>query len=384
VIATRTSRPPLWRDVRVLKWAFQLAVLVAAVALVYVLVINVNRNSERLNIPTDFGYLDNPSQFPIPDSDFRQTQPVRDAVGQGLINTVRVSVAGMVLATILGTLVGVARLSTNWLVRSAATAFVETIRNIPLLLIVIFSYGSLAITTFPRIDEAWEPGGVAILSNRGVYVPALEEAPPFLGVVAVALLAAWAVSRWRREVADRTGTPSHGGLLATATAAAVLIAGWFAVGAAFDVPVLEGRIASGGLRISPELFAIGFALVIYTASHIAEIVRGSIQAVASGQGEAAWALALSPIHRLRDVILPQAFRIAIPPLGNQYLNLTKNSTLGAVVSYYELAQVTSISVGNGAPAVPAYLLTLGIFLVLSLVISALVNVANRRAAVVTR
>jgi general L-amino acid transport system permease protein len=374
----------VWRDVRVLQWAFQFAVLGVVVAIVVVLYTNVSRNSDRLNIPTGYGYLDNPSQFPIPDSDFRQTQPVRDAVAQGLINTIRVSVAGIVLATILGTLVGIARLSTNWLLRSMATVYVETLRNIPLLLLVIFSYGSLAITTLPRIDEAWQPLGVAILSNRGLYVPALEEAPPFLAVLALAAAAGWAVARWRHAVADRTGERSRAGLLATLVTAAVLVVGWFAVGAAFEVPDLDGRIASGGVRLSPELFAIGFALVIYTGSHIAEIVRGSIQAVASGQGEAAWALALSPAQRLRDVVLPQAFRIAVPPLGNQYLNLLKNSTLGAVVSYYELAQVTSISVGNGAPAVPSYALTLGIFLVLSLVVSALVNVANRRLRVVTR
>jgi general L-amino acid transport system permease protein len=200
----------------------------------------------------------------------------------------------------------------------------------------------------------------------------------------VAALAAWLVARWRRQVADRTGERSRAGPLAAATGAVVLAVGWVLAGAGIDLPEVEGRRAVGGLGMSPEMFAIGFALVIYTASHIAEIVRGSIQAVASGQGEAAWALALSPAQRLRDVILPQAFRIAVPPLGNQYLNLTKNSTLGAVVSYFELAKVTSLSVGNGAPAVPSYLLALGIFLVLSLLISLAVNLVNRRLAVATR
>jgi general L-amino acid transport system permease protein len=151
-----------------------------------------------------------------------------------------------------------------------------------------------------------------------------------------------------------------------------------------SVPERDGNSVSGGVRLSPEFFAILFALVIYTASHIAEIVRGSIQAVARGQGEAADALALSGFQRLWYVVLPQAFRIAVPPLGNQYLNLTKNSTLGATVSYFELAQVTSIAVANGAPAVPSYLLTLGIFVVLSLVLSLAVNLANRRLALVER
>jgi general L-amino acid transport system permease protein len=166
--------------------------------------------------------------------------------------------------------------------------------------------------------------------------------------------------------------------------ALVATATWLLGGYQLTVPEIDGRVVSGGIRMSPEYFAILFALVIYTASHIAEIVRGSIQAVDRGQREAAQALALSGAQRLRLVILPQAFRIAVPPLGNQYLNLAKNSTLGAVVSYYELAQVTSISVGNGAPAVPAYVLTLAIFLVLSLVLSALVNIVNRRLALVER
>lgn len=380
----RTSRPPLWRDVRVLRWVFQLAILAVVVAVVAVLVTNVSRNSDRLGIPTGFEYLDNPAQFPIPDSDFRPTQPVRDAIAVGLANTIRVSIAGIVLSTILGTIIGVARLSGNWLIRTSAAVYVETLRNIPLLLIITFSYAALALTTFPRIEEAWEPADLAVLSNRGVWVPSVVSAGGLLIVLALAVTAGWAVHRWRRSVADRTGERSRAGVLSAAAVVLVLVVGGIIVDASVSVPELEDRTVTGGLRVSPELFAISFALIIYTASHIAEIVRGSIQAVASGQGEAAWALALSPMQRLRDVVLPQAFRIAVPPLGNQYLNLTKNSTLGATVSYYELALVTSISVGNGAPAVPSYLLTLGIFLILSLVISGAVNLLNRRLAVVTQ
>jgi general L-amino acid transport system permease protein len=166
--------------------------------------------------------------------------------------------------------------------------------------------------------------------------------------------------------------------------ALTLIAAWFLSGLGLSIPERDANRVSGGIRMSPEYFAIFFALVIYTASHIAEIVRGSIQAVDRGQGEAASALALSGGQRLRYVVLPQAFRIAVPPIGNQYLNLAKNSTLGAVVGYFELARVTAISVGNGAPAVPSYLLLLGIFLVLSLLLSFAVNVVNRRLALVER
>jgi len=381
----RPARPPFWRDVRVLRWAFQLAVLGAVLVVVGVLVDNVRVNSRELGIPFAYSYLDNPAQFPIPDSSFRQTQPVLDAIVLGLVNTLRVSLVGIVAATVLGTLVGIGRLAGNWLVRNAARVYVETFRNVPLLLIIVFSYLSLALTVFPRLEQAWEPLGLAVISNRGVVLPWYDGgAWGMLVGFTAALVAAWAIARWRRTVTERTGAPARLVPWIAVAVALVATATWLLGGYQLTVPEIDGRVVSGGIRMSPEYFAILFALVIYTASHIAEIVRGSIQAVDRGQREAAQALALSGAQRLRLVILPQAFRIAVPPLGNQYLNLAKNSTLGAVVSYYELAQVTSISVGNGAPAVPAYVLTLAIFLVLSLVLSALVNIVNRRLALVER
>jgi general L-amino acid transport system permease protein len=150
------------------------------------------------------------------------------------------------------------------------------------------------------------------------------------------------------------------------------------------LPDLDGRATSGGIRVDPSFFAILLALVIYTASHIAEIVRGSIQAVPRGQGEAADALALSGFQRLWYVVLPQAFRIAIPPVGNQYLNLIKNSSLGAGIGYYDLTLVTQTTVANGSPAVPAFTITLLVYISMSLVTSAIVNIANRRMALVER
>ena len=381
----RRARTPLWRNVRVRGWLFQLAVLAAVVALIAALVDNVRTNSEELGIPTGFGYLDNPAQFPIPDSSFRQTQPVRDAIVVGFLNTLRVTIVGIIAATILGTTIGIGRLSGNWLVRNLSRAYVETIRNIPLLLLIVFSYLGIALTTFPRIEDAWQPFGIAVISNRGLVVPWFDGVPWVLLIgTVIAIVAGWFVARWRRAVRDRTGQP--GGVLPWTAATVVLVfaISWIVGGYEVSVPELDGRIVDGGIRLSPEYFAILFALVIYTSSHIAEIVRGSIQAVHRGQAEAAVSLGLSSSQRLRFVILPQAFRIAVPPLGNQYLNLAKNSTLGAVVSYYELALVTSISVGNGAPAVPSYLLTLTIFIVLSLVLSGLVNLGNRRLALVER
>ncbi len=380
-----STRPPLWRDIRVLRAACQVVVVAIVGLVIATLVGNVRSNSERLGIPTGFGYLDNPAQFPIPDSDFRPTQPVRDALVEGLGNTLRVVLLGIVTATVLGVLVGIGRLSGNFLVRSAARVYVEVLRNVPLFLLIIFAYFALALTTFPRVTEAWEPFGVAVFSNRGVVVPWIDGgvAPLVAGGI-VALLVALGISRWRTVMADRTGAPSHTARYALPAVVLVMAVAWLASGLGISVPERDGGRVAGGIRMSPEYFAIFFALVIYTASHIAEIVRGSIQAVDRGQGEAAWALALSNTQRLRYVVLPQAFRIAVPPIGNQYLNLSKNSTLGAVVGYFELLRVTAISVGNGAPAVPSYLLLLAIFLVISLVLSFWVNVANRRLALVER
>lgn len=383
----RAARPPIWRDVRVLRVLFQVAVVGVVALVVATLLGNVQANSERIGIPTGFEYLDNPAQFPIIDTDFRQNQPVRDAIAIGLGNTLRVVLLGIVAATVLGVLVGIGRLSGNWLVRTGARAYVEIFRNVPVVLLIAFAYTALALTTFPGVSEAWEPLGLAIFSNRGVVVPWIDGGiAPLVAGALVAIALGVATSRWRTAVADGSGAPAQAARFVIPVVAGTLAAAWLLSGLGLSMPDREAdtNIVRGGIRMSPEYFAIFAGLVVYTASHIAEIVRGSIQAVDRGQGEAASALALSNAQRLRYVVLPQAFRIAVPPIGNQYLNLSKNSTLGAAVGYFELARVTSLSVGNGAPAVPSYTLLLGIFLGLSLLLSLAVNLVNRRLALVER
>jgi general L-amino acid transport system permease protein len=200
----------------------------------------------------------------------------------------------------------------------------------------------------------------------------------------LATLGAAVVAAWRHRVFARTGAPPRSGLWALGTFAAIFAAGWLLGGFSTTVPELDGRQTLGGMRVDPSFFALLFALVVYTASHIAEIVRGSIQAVPRGQGEAADALGLGGFQRLWYVVLPQAFRIAIPPIGNQYLNLIKNSSLGAAIGYYDLTLVAQTAVGNGAPAVPAFALVMGIYIAISLITSVFVNLANRRLALVER
>ncbi len=380
------ARPPLWRNVKVLSWAFQLVVFALVAAVLLWLWGNYRENVASSGIPTDFGFLDNPANFEIPGNDFNQRQPVRDVYFEGFVNTLRVSVVGIVLATVLGTLIGIARLSTNWVVRRLSTVYVEVIRNVPLLILLTFVFLGVVLQALPTIQAAWVPAGVMVLSNRGIGVPWYQDGSGYqLALLAlVGLTGWWLIARWRTAVSERTGTPSHAGLLGGGFFVAVVVIGWFALGFSLTTPEVTGRQITGGIRVDPSYFALLIALVVYTASHIAEIVRGSIQAVPRGQDEAAQALALSPFQRMWNVVLPQAMRIAIPPLGNQYLNLIKNSSLGAGFAYFELTNVTRVSVGNGSPAVPAFTLTLAIYVGLSLLTSMLVNIANRRFELVER
>jgi general L-amino acid transport system permease protein len=373
------------RDVRLLRWVFQIVVLAVVVAILAWLYSNYLRNVERTNIPTDFDFLDRPSNFEIPGNEMSSTAPVSDALVQGFLNTLRVALAGVVLATVLGTLIGIGRLSRNAVVRTLCRVYVEVVRNIPLLVLLLFANVGLVLQVLPRIDRAWEPLGLAVLSNRGIAVPwYVGSGWGLLAALLVGVVGARLVATWRRSVADRTGAPARTGLWGAVVVVAVLVGTWLIFGYALTRPDVAGRVTVGGMRVDPSFFALLFALVIYTASHIAEIVRGSIQAVPRGQDEAAQAVALSGFQRMWFIVLPQAFRIALPPIGNQYLNLIKNSSLGAAISYFELTNVTQISVANSSPPVPAFALTLVVYLAISLVVSGGVNLWNRRMALVAR
>jgi general L-amino acid transport system permease protein len=374
--------------VRVVRFVAQLVVVVLVALFALWLWGNVRTNSEELGIPLGWSYLDQPAGFSIPGSDFNPNESVGEALRVGLANTLRVALAGIVLSTVLGVAIGIARLSTNWLVRTAAKAYVEIIRNIPLLVIVVFSYLAIFLR-LPRIEDAVEVPGWFVLSVRGVVVPWFDTDSSrfaFLAVLLVAVAVGWAVARWRRRVADRTGQPGRAAVWVVVVFVVIMVAGYVAFGAPIDVtgPDLQERQVIGGITMAPEYAGLLFALVIYTASHIAEIVRGSIQAVPKGQQEAATALALSPAQRMRFVILPQAMRIGVPAIGNQYLNLTKNSSLAVAISYFELTKVTEVSVANRAPAVPSFVLLLVLYLILSLLLSAGINLLNRHLALVER
>jgi general L-amino acid transport system permease protein len=380
-----SAKTPLWRDVRVLKWLFQLAVLAVVVGIISWLYTNYQVNIQKSKVPTGFGFLDNPASFTMPGNDFDQSSPVRYAFIQGLYNTLRVAVAGILLSITLGTLIGMARLSKNFLVRTVAGAYVEVFRNLPLLLLLTFMNLAVVLQTFPRIEDAWRPLDLFVVSNRGIAIPWFEGSGSALLVsLSAGLFVAFLVAWLRNRHSDRTGKPAHSFRYATAVFALIVIGAWFALGYSWTLPLVEDRGTVGGLRLDPSFFALLVTLVIYTSSHIAEIVRGSIMAVPRGQGEAADALALSGSQKMRLVVLPQAFRIALPAIGNQSLNLLKNSSLGAAISYFELTQIAQITVGNGSPAVPAFTLTLLVYLSISLTTSIVINVFNHRLALVER
>ena len=380
-----STKTPFWRDVRVLKWVFQLVVLGIVIGVIFWLYSNYQINVQKSKIPTDLRFLDNPANFTFPGQDFDQSSPVRAAFIQGFYNTLRVSIVGILLAIFIGTLVGMARLSKNFLVRTVAGAYVEVLRNLPLLLLLTFMNLAVVLQTFPRIEDAWKPLDLLVVSNRGIAIPWFEgSGAALLGAIAAGFVAWWLVAWWRNRLSDKTGKPSRALLFGFTSFVVVTVGAWIFLGYQWTLPVVEDRGTLGGLRLDPSFFALLVTLVIYTSSHIAEIVRGSILAVPKGQGEAADALALTNAKKMRLVILPQAFRVALPAIGNQSLNLIKNSSLGAAISYFELTQVAQITVGNGSPAVPAFTLTLLVYLAISLVTSLIINIFNRRLALVER
>ncbi|MDQ3974461.1 MAG: ABC transporter permease subunit [Actinomycetota bacterium] len=373
---------------RVLRAAFQVAFVVLVGALLWYLLGNLRTNLRVSGLPTGFDYLDRPAGVDIRDSPFRPSQPIRDAIVVGLVNTVRVSVVGIALATVLGILVGVARLSTNWLVRKGAAVYVETLRNVPVLVTIIFMYTAVVLR-LPPISRASEWLGLIVFSNRGLVVPwgvAGTGARAFTGVVGGAFALAVIVGLWRSRRFDETGEPHHRVLWGGAVLVIVTAAGYVAFSrpVTLTLPTREGRIVQGGIQLGPEYAALLIGLVLYTASHIAEIVRGSILAVPKGQTEAANALALSGFQRLRFVVLPQALRIMLPPLANQYLNLTKNSSLAVAVGYFELTRITGQIIANANPAPQSIAILMLLYLALSLLISLVANIVNRSLALETR
>jgi general L-amino acid transport system permease protein len=303
------------------------------------------------------------------------------------VNTAFVSIVGIVLATILGIIVGVARLSPNWLVRQITSGYVELMRNTPLLVQLFIIYFAIFLQ-LPGVAQSIALPGSIFVNQRGVFLPAPQATatfPVWLAIVAMAV-AALVVSRVVATRREDAGRPVVGLRRAGwAGLAAAIVLSWAIVGpVAFEAPVRERFNFSGGLGLSPEFSALLVGLVLYTAAFIGEVVRGGIQAVRRGQLEAARALGLSEGQTLRLVVFPQALRVIVPPLTSQYLNLTKNSSLAITIGYPDLFKIGQTMANQTGQPVPVIVLVMGTYLAISLGTSLLMNLYNRRVQVMER
>ncbi|MGH2663140.1 MAG: amino acid ABC transporter permease [Actinomycetota bacterium] len=380
--AAPAARPPLWRNVRFLRLVGQVIFLLALVVVAREVFLNLEFGVERQGVDLSFDFLQRRAGFGIKEGiAYSPSESFLKAYTVGVVNTIVVAASGIVLATVLGLVLGVARLSSNWLVRKIAQGYVELIRNIPVLVQIIFWFVAVVLA-LPAIEGGVSLGDVAFVSNRGTALPWFR-LEPGAGVwalfLAVAVAAAWSARRWRTRLAERTGATSRRAWWSLGTFLAVAAAGFLLTGTplAGQVPELERFGYRGGLQVSPEFTALLLGLVIYTAAFIAEIVRGSIQAVPRGQKEAAEALGLSRRQQLRLVVLPQALRVAIPPLNSQYLNLTKNTSLALAIGYPDVVNVSNTIINQAGRATQMLLLIMGTYLAMSLIISLAMNGLNR-------
>lgn len=381
----------LFYNPRVRGFLYQ-AVLIAIVAFLgYEAVLNASTNMQTRGIPTDFSFWDRNASFDINQTliDYSAASTYGRAFYVGLCNTLLVAAIGVVLATFLGFFIGVARLSQNWVVAKLATLYVEVMRNTPLLLQLLFIYNAV-LTPLPNPRNSLSFGAGVYLNNRGLVVPDPQFAPGagwILVAAGIGLVLALAFRVYARRTQARTGRIYPSGWIGFALILSLPLIAYVAAGepVSFVTPVLRGFNFQGGIRVLPEFVALLLGLVIYTAAFIAEIVRAGILSVSHGQTEAALSLGLSRAQNLKLVVTPQAMRVIIPPLTNQYLALTKNSSLAVFIGYPDLVQVFAGTVLNqtGA-AVQVIAITMAVYLVISLVTAAIMNLYNRRMALAER
>lgn len=365
-------------------------IVVGFVALAaWYLVSNTLHNLATRNIATGFAFLDREAGFAIGESviDYSPADTYRRAILVGLVNTLRVSIVALVFATILGVIVGIARLSANWLVSRFATAYVELIRNVPLLLQLLIWYAFIG-EVLPGPRSALNPLPGVYMSNRGLLAPAVE-GPSLLGIsvgLVIAAIAVVLIAQHQRAKRRATGVQSSLWPWVTGLCLILPSVGWLLSGQEIhlDVPHRSGFNFEGGWAFSPELFALVIGLITYTAGFIAEIVRAGIQSVSRGQWEAAQSMGLPRGRILRLVILPQALRVIVPPTTSQYLNVIKNSSLAVAIGYPDLVSVVNTTLNQTGQAIEGILIIMTAFMTVSLAVSLLMNWYNKRIALVER
>ena len=383
-----------WSDPTLRAIVYQVVIVGLVAAGIYYLVYNTMVNLDRRKIASGFGFLAREAGLPIGDSPFIDYAPTRSyftALMVGVLNTLRVAVLGIILATILGTTIGIARLSKNWLLAKMALVYVEVMRNLPLLL-QLFFWWALFLAFLPEAVPGEAPPnlfGLYFMTKSGLLYPSLIWHDSYWAAVAglaLGILAAVGISRWATERQARTGQifPTFSVGLGVILGLPLLANALFGAPFEFDLPVAGRFRMTGGAVVSPELAALLIGLTTYTAAFIAEIVRSGIQAVAGGQWEAAGALGLPRARVLRLVVLPQALRVIIPPMTSQYLNVTKNSSLAVAIGYQEIVSIANTIMNQTGQAIEGVAIIMAVYLTISLSISLFMNWYNKRIALVER
>ena len=375
-------------------WRIGLQVLLVVVigGLIYGAFINAANNLERAHIASGFHFWNNSAGFDISQTLIpysASTSTFGRAFWVGLLNTLLASALGVVLATLLGFTIGIARLSRNWLVARLAGGYVELVRNIPLLLQLLFWYNAV-LKSLPELRDSIALPIGGFLNNRGLFLPRPVFAPSIAAVGAallIGIVAAIALHVWAHRRRERTDAPTAAGWWMAASIIGLPLAAFVLAGfpIAFESPQMSRFNVIGGLEILPEFVALVVALSVYTAAFIAEVVRAGILAVPPGQSEAAQALGLRSGTTLRLIVVPQAMRVIVPPLTSQYLNLIKNSSLAVAIGYPDLVQIFAGSVLNiTGQAVEVIAITMAVYLTISLITSLLMNLYGRMTAVAER
>ena len=380
-----------WRDKRTRAVIIQVFAMAAIFAVGYWLISNAVGNLARLDKSFGFDFLFSPASYDVNQAliEYDSRMPHHRAALVGILNTALVAFCGIVLATILGFILGVLRLSSNWLVSRITYCYVEMTRNVPLL-VQILLWHAIVVHSFPHPKQAIVLAEGWALSNRGLYIPRPVFEPGFwivLAALAVAVVGAIVFARWAKGVQNATGRIYPVFWVSLAAIVALPILAYLAAGQpiSFDMPEMGRFRWTGGLAVLPEFAALWWALSLYTAAFIAEIVRAGIQAVNHGQSEAALSLGLRQGRVLRLVVIPQALRVIIPPLTSQYLNLTKNSSLAIAIGYMDIvATLGGITLNQSGKEMECMILVLLMYLSFSLLISVLMNWYNKRIALVER
>jgi general L-amino acid transport system permease protein len=382
---------PFYRDERVLKTIAQIVSAVVIFGILILAVINFFKAADARNMELSFGFLKEAAGFPIsnPPIEYEPSMTYGRAFLVGLVNTLLISGVGIVTATIIGTLVALARLSSNWLLSRIALVFIEFHRNIPLL-VLLFIWYFVVFSFVPPVKESLVWPGPIFINKRGVYIswPRLTDTGStfvvlsIIGIIAAVIL--FIILRKRRK---NTGKNTYYIPISIGLVLIFSVTGWFLSGGSpfqMDIPFLKGFNYQGGLRLTPEFTGMFLSLSLYTAAFIAEVVRGGIQAVNKGQIEAARAIGLKQFQVLSLVVMPQALRIIIPPMISQYLNLTKNSSLALAIGFQEVFAIGKTTINQAGRAVPVFALIMVTYLSLSLLTSFVMNIYNRRIQFVVR